>query len=138
MNIFRHDINWCNFKFIQFLNFSKYNKKKRRGWDSNPRKVLPLTDFRDPHLKPLGHLSEYFYYNTKLYSATGHAHQITFIAGRLNSSFNPNAVLVQSNLDNRYKQKQVGHTCQTIKLNTNQMNIRYCVKGLLIYYLDNG
>lgn len=31
----------------------------RRGWDLNPRYKL-YTDFRDPHLKPLGHLSFYF------------------------------------------------------------------------------
>lgn len=42
------------------LRFPKYpNQKKRRGWDLNPRYKL-YTDFRDPHLKPLGHLSFYF------------------------------------------------------------------------------
>ena len=29
----------------------------RRGWDSNPRRVLPRTAFRERHHKPLGHLS---------------------------------------------------------------------------------
>ena len=31
---------------------------KRRGWDSNPRYVLPYTAFPVPHLWPLGHLLE--------------------------------------------------------------------------------
>ena len=44
--------------FLSAKEKSKFlSHKKRRGWDSNPRKVLPFTDFRDPHLKPLGHLS---------------------------------------------------------------------------------
>ncbi len=30
----------------------------RRGWDSNPRRSLPLGAFQERCLKPLGHLSE--------------------------------------------------------------------------------
>ena len=37
----------------------------RRGWDLNPRYNRLHTDFRDPHLKPLGHLSLHIYFITK-------------------------------------------------------------------------
>ena len=45
--------------FGAHLDFLNILIKKRRGWDLNPRYKL-YTDFRDPHLKPLGHLSFYF------------------------------------------------------------------------------
>ena len=65
--------------------------KKRRGWDLNPRIVLPIKRFRVVRFQPLSHLSNFYWLSTKLHEKV----MIYLIFLIFNSNLHLSSILLQ-------------------------------------------